>query len=90
MDELLRKKSTSILNNVVLSASTTDRKQDKLLNRLLQKTVANTSAKVKQTVEYQRKKWTTYRNLNLWFYTWEKDLVELEFAYRDDEYNCYT
>ena len=90
MDELLRKKSTSILNNVVLSASTTDRKQDKLLNRLLQKTVANTSTKVKQTVEYQRKKWTTYRNLNLWFYTWEKDLVELEFAYRDDEYNCYT
>ena len=40
----------SIMNNIVSSASTTNRKQDKLLNILLQETDINLSAKVEQTV----------------------------------------
>ena len=27
----------------------------------------------------------TYGNINLWFNTWDKDLVKLGYAYRDDE-----
>ena len=45
----------SILNNVVSSASTTDRKQDKLLNRLLQENSINLIKKVEQQVEDKRK-----------------------------------
>ena len=62
-----------------------DRKQDKLQNILLQDNAININAKVEQTVEYELKKWMTYGNINLWLDTWDKYLVELVFAYRDDE-----
>ena len=75
----------SILNNVVSSASTTYRKRDKLLNILLQETAINLSAKVQQPVEDWKHHLMTYRNINLWFDTWDKDLVEIGFAYRDYE-----
>ena len=75
----------SILDNVLSSASTMDIKQDKLMNIFLQEISINISAKVEQTVEDRQKQWTTYGNLNLWFDTWEKNLVKLGFAYRDDE-----
>ena len=84
-DEVQRKNMASILNNFLSSASTTDRKQDKLMNIFLQETAINISAKLEQTVEDRQKQWTTYGNLNLWFDTWEKNLVKLGFAYRDDE-----
>ena len=67
----------SILKNVVSSTSTTDIKRDKPLNRLLQETATNISAKVEQPAEDRRKQWTTYGNINLWFDTWDKDIVEL-------------
>ena len=40
-----------IMNNDVSSASTMDRKQDNLMNILLQETATNISAKVEQPVE---------------------------------------
>ena len=84
-DEESRKNMASILKNVVSSASTADRKGYKKLNRLLRETAINISTKVEHLEEYQQKQWKTYGNINLFFDTWDKDLVELGFAYRDDE-----
>ena len=86
-DELPRKNLASILNNFVSSDSTTDRKQDKLLNRLLQETAINLIVRAEPPVEDQKNQRTNYGNINLWFDTWEKDLVGLGFEYRDDKEN---
>ena len=84
MDEAF-KNMASIPNNVVSSASTEDRKRDNLLNILIQETDINIRAKVEQPVEYQRNQWTNHGNINLWLDTWDKDLVEIGFSYRDYE-----
>ena len=51
------------------------------LKRVLKDTAVDLRAGKNKAVEDRRIRWTTYKNLCLWFDNWEHDLVELGFAY---------
>ena len=57
-----------------------------LLNRLLTDTALNLCATKLVEQEERRNRWTTHRNLSLWFDGWAKSLVDLGFAtWRSEE-----
>jgi hypothetical protein len=55
--------------------------KNKLLNRVLSSTAKNLDASKMEYCEDRRVRWTTYSNINSWFDNWERDLVELGFAF---------
>jgi len=57
----------------------------KLLNRVLLSTAKYLDASKMEYSEERRIRWTTWPNINSWFDNWEKDLVELGFAYYDED-----
>ena len=67
------------VNNVFLPL-VRERYSDKLLRRLLRKIDIYLAAIVQQPVEDHSIRWTKYLNLNLWFYSWKRDLVDLGFS----------
>jgi hypothetical protein len=56
-----------------------------LIERCLKDTAVNLLATKGNMQEHRRILWNTYRNLELWFNTWEDNLVELGFAKFDEE-----
>jgi hypothetical protein len=50
---------------------------------MLKDTAVNLNACKSKSTEDRCIRWTNYKNLSLWFKNWEKDLMELGFAYRD-------
>jgi len=50
---------------------------------VLKDTAVNLNTCKSKSAEDRRIWWTNYKNLSLWFKNWEKDLMELGFAYRD-------
>ena len=59
----------------------------KLLNRLLISTARDINASKLEYCEDCRIRWTIYKNINMWFDNWEKDLLRLGFAFEDDDGN---
>ncbi len=57
----------------------------KLLNRVLLSTAKDLDASKMEYCEDRRIGWTTFKNISTWFENWEMDLVELGFAFRDDD-----
>jgi len=53
------------------------------LTRVLRYSAMNINAAKGKNREDSRIRWTTYKNLSLWFDNWEGDLVDLGFAYYD-------
>jgi len=53
------------------------------LKCVLSDSAVNLNAAKGKNREDRRIRWTTYKNLLLWFDNWERDLVELGFAYYD-------
>jgi len=53
------------------------------LKCVLRDSAVNLNAAKGKNREDRRIRWTTYKNLLLWFDNWERDLVELGFAYYD-------
>jgi hypothetical protein len=64
------------------SASTVSLVRD-FLKRVLKDTAVNLNACKTKSTEDRHIWWMNYKNLSLWFKNWEKDLVELGFAYRN-------
>ncbi len=58
-------------------------KSTKLLDWLLHSTAMNLNACKCTFAEDRRIRWTTGKNLSMWFDVYEHDLVELGFGYRD-------
>ena len=58
-----------------------------VLNRILIETALDLKATQLSVVEERRIRWTTYRNLKVWFANWKIDLEELGFAERDENGN---
>ena len=56
-----------------------------LVNQLLKRTSIDFKGKVAIPMEERRTRWTTYSKLNMWFNQWETDLVDLGFAYRQED-----
>ena len=54
-----------------------------LLHRVFSEVAISLNASKTQSAEDQRIRWTTYKNLSTWFDNWERDLVDLGFAYVD-------
>ena len=83
--ESVHKRLATRLRNVLRHNSTAPiGSQDRdFLKRVLKDTAVNLNAGKCKTVEDRRTRWTTYKNLCLWFDNWEHDLIELGFAYRD-------
>ncbi len=52
-----------------------------LLYRVLAEVSINLNASKAYNAEDRQIRWTTYKNLFLWFNNWEQDLVDLGFAY---------
>ena len=52
---------------------------------MIQETAINISTKVEHLVEDQQNQCMTYGNINLWFDTWDKDLVKIGYTCRDYE-----
>jgi hypothetical protein len=52
-----------------------------LLRRVLADVAISLNASKTQSAEDRRIHWTTYKNLLMWFDNWERDLVDLGFAY---------
>jgi hypothetical protein len=59
-----------------------------LLKRLLNATAADINRGRNNSAEERRVRWTTYYNLKRWYDNWERDLVNLGFAYRDESGNA--
>jgi hypothetical protein len=53
------------------------------LKRVLCDSAVNLNAAKGKNWEDSRIRWTTYKNLSLWFDNWERDLMELGFSYYD-------
>jgi len=51
-----------------------------LLRRVLSEVAISLNASKTQSAEDRRIRWTTYKNLSMWFDNWEQDLVDLWFA----------
>ena len=64
--------------------------KSKLLNRVLLSTAKYLDASKMEYCEDRRIRWTTWANLNAFFDNWEKDLVELGFAYYNEDDECIT
>ncbi|KAL7490610.1 hypothetical protein ACHAWT_000174 [Skeletonema menzelii] len=56
-----------------------------LLSRLLNAASIDLKRGRSNNAEERRVQWTTYSNLKSWFNNWERDLIELGFAYQDDD-----
>ncbi len=56
-----------------------------LLLRLLKAASIDLKRGRSNNAEERRVQWTTYSNLKSWFDNWERDLVDLGFAYKDDD-----
>ena len=65
-----------IADDVVLA------RKDRMFNRILKETGVNLNADASHAVEDRRIRWTTYNNLNVWFDSWEENLVTLGFGVR--------
>jgi hypothetical protein len=59
--------------------------KNKLLNRVLCSTAKHLDASKMEYCEDRRIRWTTWSNINAWFDNWERDLVELGFAFYDED-----
>ena len=62
--------------------------RSKLLNRVLLDTAKYLDASKMEYCEDRRIRWTTYSNINIWFDNWEWDLVDLGFAFYDEDGKC--
>ena len=62
--------------------------KSKLLNRVLLSTAKHLDASKMEYCEDRRIRWTTWANLNAFFDNWEKDLVELGFAFYNEDGEC--
>ena len=60
---------------------------NKLYYRVLKDTAIDMNSAKHNNCEDRRIQWTTYKNLQMWFDNWGKDLVELGFAHHDAEGN---
>ena len=60
-----------------------------MVNRLLDSTAIDISAKKESFQEGRRILWTTYTNISMWFDNWEADLVNLGFATVDSDGRVY-
>ena len=56
--------------------------RQKMLQRILVATASDLDASTMHIAEDRRVRWTTSKNINMWFDNWEYDLVELGFATR--------
>ena len=56
-----------------------------LVQRLVKHTAISLSCGQNNNVEERRIRWTTYNNLKTWFDSWERELLDLGFAYRRDD-----
>eukprot|EP00985_Skeletonema_marinoi_P003342 scaffold1414_cov175-Skeletonema_marinoi.AAC.1 len=56
-----------------------------LLKRLLQDSGVDFNAGRSNNAEQRRIMWTTYYNLKSWFNNWERDLLELGFANKNEK-----
>ena len=52
----------------------------KLFNRVIDETAIDLLAGKGKSVEERRIRWTTHRNLVLWFESWESEMENLGFA----------
>ena len=80
----------SKVNAVMNQAGNNSQLSFKLLNRIITATAININASKVHSVEARRILWTTYKNLKVWFENWEKDLLDLGFALKDEEGNTYV
>ena len=60
--------------------------RSKLLNHVLLSTAKYLDVSKMEYCEDQRIRWTTYSNISSWFDSWEYDLVNLGFAFFDNEH----
>ena len=60
----------------------------KLLNRVLLSTTKYLDASKMEYCEDCRIRWTTWTNINAWFDNWERDSVELGFAFYNEQGQC--
>ena len=81
---LSRVKLAQVVNQTMVLPGDLPRSTDRILNRCLRETGIDLKANVIAPLEDRRKRWTTYNNLKLWFDIWEKSLVELGFAERNE------
>ena len=82
LDFLNNMTSLSILVNNTMRVPSSDSKHPNrwLLRRILEHTGIELFVSKEKKAEERRIKWTTYKNLSMWFDNWAKDLVELGFA----------
>ena len=82
---IFRKNLVSRVSNVVCDLYP-DRicPSHKLLERVLKRCKIELTSKVQQTVEDRRHRWTTYKNLVIWFDSWAAFLLKYGFATVND------
>ena len=73
--------------NAVVRKRETETNMFLLLSRILKETALDLNAKKSEKVEDRRIRWTTLKNLAMWFDNWEKELEELGFGTRDSDGN---
>lgn len=72
--------STLVNNSMQIASSNSKHPNRWLLRRVLESTGIEFLVSKEKKMEERRIKWTTQKNLNMWFDNWAKDLVGLGFA----------
>ena len=74
-----RNKLSTILNTI-FDVAPSNHPNHWIIKRVTAATALNLKATKAESAEDRRKTWTTYKNLDMWFENWTKDLVQLGFA----------
>ena len=71
------------MHQVLHTHTPTGSEAQDILKHVLRDSAVNLNAAKGKNWEDSCIRWTTYKNLSLWFDKWERDLVELGYAYYD-------
>jgi hypothetical protein len=69
-----------MIPNFVKTLQTSQKAAANILDRVVQDTAINLTNSKLHAAEEQRVRWTTYQNLDLWFDSWERFLLDYGFG----------